>query len=270
MRFSEKMGHRPIKTVLQVDSIDDDLRASLWNLIDRWIFSQPNFKYRQYGHGDIDEFSKILWEFYFKRPFDKRSDKVPAILAHIRNYFFSCQWYEIYDILEFFVEYLDQDGSLTVQINKILERELAGYRIINGNFIPITCDLEISEIQNVLDSSPFSGARSHIAEALNHLSNRSHPDLRNVIKEAISAVESACKELARDDKASLAEAVKILEREKPMHQALKKSLLSMYVYTSDEHGIRHAMIEDPAISIAEAKFFIISCSAFCNYLASRA
>lgn len=270
MRFSERMGYKTVKTVLQLESIDDDLRASLWNTLDYWVFSQPNFKYSQHGKPAIEEFSKALWEFHFKKTFDKRPEGGAAIIAFIRSHFFSCQWYEVYDLLEFVIKIVDRKGNLTIRINKVLEREVAGYRIIDQRCVPITCDVEVSAVQNLLDSSPFSGARMHISQALRHLSNRSDPDLRNVIKEAISAVESACKELAGDDKATLAEAVKILERKKPVHPALKRSLLSMYGYTSDEHGIRHAMIDDPKINTEEAKFFLISCSAFCNYLATRA
>ena len=33
MRFSERMGFKPVRTVIQVDSMDDALRNGLWNAL---------------------------------------------------------------------------------------------------------------------------------------------------------------------------------------------------------------------------------------------
>jgi hypothetical protein len=44
----------------------------------------------------------------------------------------------------------------------------------------------------------------------------------------------------------------------------------MYGYTSDESGIRHGMLDDPNVGFPEAKFMIIACSAFANYLVLKA
>jgi hypothetical protein len=44
----------------------------------------------------------------------------------------------------------------------------------------------------------------------------------------------------------------------------------MYGYTSDAEGIRHALMDEPTLESEDAKFMLVSCSAFVNYLRSKA
>ncbi|MCT4573050.1 hypothetical protein N3930_38350, partial [Bacillus thuringiensis] len=60
MRFSERMGFTPVKELIQVDSMDDDLRVGLWNtfnsvIIDSYTARVP-FPYIQTSnHRDFFE-----------------------------------------------------------------------------------------------------------------------------------------------------------------------------------------------------------------------
>ena len=106
--------------------------------------------------------------------------------------------------------------------------------------------------------------------SLDLLADRKNPNYRNSIKESISAVESFCKLITKDDNASLGEALSEIEKEYSLHGALKSSFSSLYGYTSDAGGIRHALIEsDVTVEFEEAKFMLVSCSAFINYLKSK-
>ena len=60
---------------------------------------------------------------------------------------------------------------------------------------------------------------------------------------------------------------KLEEHGVKIHEAMKKSFSSLYGYTSDEGGIRHCegMFESN-VTFEEAKFMVVSCSAFVNYL----
>jgi hypothetical protein len=33
MQFSERMGFKPVKDIIQINSMDDDLRNGLWNVL---------------------------------------------------------------------------------------------------------------------------------------------------------------------------------------------------------------------------------------------
>jgi hypothetical protein len=120
-----------------------------------------------------------------------------------------------------------------------------------------------------LQDSRFAGPASHVQRALELLSNRDNPDYRNSIKESISAVESMARIVAESPKATLADALKALEKGGKLHSALKDGFLKLYGYTSDEGGIRHAMLEEPSISAADARYFLLSCTSFVNYLKAQ-
>ena len=52
-----------------------------------------------------------------------------------------------------------------------------------------------------------------------------------------------------------------------IHKGLKSAFNILYGYTSDANGIRHAGdIGGSASTFAEAKFMLVSCCAFINYL----
>ena len=51
-----------------------------------------------------------------------------------------------------------------------------------------------------------------------------------------------------------------------IHGAMKHGFQALYGYTSDESGIRHGGIEDKEVTEEDAKFMLVSCSAFVNYL----
>ena len=51
-----------------------------------------------------------------------------------------------------------------------------------------------------------------------------------------------------------------------MHPALKTAFNKLYGYTNDEQGIRHSLLEKDTVDFEDAKFMLVSCSAFINYL----
>jgi hypothetical protein len=50
---------------------------------------------------------------------------------------------------------------------------------------------------------------------------------------------------------SLSKALAQLERSATIHGAMKKGFLALYGYTSDEHGVRHALLEAGASAVDE-------------------
>ena len=270
MRFSDRIGITQDNNVLQTQGMSDELRNSLWNVLDLFIWGKRSFLLSMYdSSGDnIQNFSYGLWFRYFKQPLDSRPGRDDDILKAIRDYFFESEWYYVYNFLEYVLSSRN-DTALIDGINEILEIELSGYKFIEGYFVPITDDIEIESIQKAITEGPFSGVHEHLKTSLEHLSRREDPDYRNSIKESISAVESMVREITQIPKATLGDALSTLEKKGQLHSALKKAFSAFYGYTSDEGGIRHAMLEKPDITISDAKFFLVTCSSFINYLKSK-
>jgi AbiJ N-terminal domain 4 len=212
---------------------------------------------------------------FFKYPIDtlavNSSDKVmKEIFSNfIRSWFFKAKWFEVYDLLEFIANF--NIKNLIEASNIFLEREVSAYRFVGSQLTKITSEEEIKEIEDVLNNDDkFLNVKRHITKALEHMSDRKNPDYRNSIKESISAVEALCIIITGDQKATLGTALKIIEKNHNLHGSLKNAFSSFYGYTSDSSGIRHALTEDSTdISFDDAKFFLVSCSAFVNYLISK-
>ena len=161
MKFSERVGISKIDTALQVQGMNDDLRNSLWNVLDLLIWQSKDFITKQYGIVRIQDFSSRLWFNFFKLPIDSRPKYGDEILEIIREHFFNGEWYDVYAILEYVLA-AQKDQSLIKAINKILERELSGYRFINSAFVPVTDELELEAVEKAISEGPFSGVHGHL------------------------------------------------------------------------------------------------------------
>lgn len=134
---------------------------------------------------------------------------------------------------------------------------------------PISDEVEIGAISEALENQ-HGVVADHISKAHNFLADREHPDYENSIKESISAVEAICEIITgmRGKEATLGNMLKKLEEKGiVIHSALKSAFNTLYGYTSDANGIRHAGdIGGKTSSFEEAKFMLVSCCAFINYL----
>jgi hypothetical protein len=178
------------------------------------------------------------------------------------------KWFQVYDFLEFVSGWCDSP-SVDDAINRVLERELAGYRLINGTVSPITDSQEVAMLAQELEDNDFPGVRAHLKSALELMSDKQSPNYRDSIKESISAVESLARVITKNSKATLGEALKALEKSGEIHSALKAGFSNLYGYTSDEEGIRHAMLQEPDLGLAEARFFLLACTSFIGYLKAK-
>jgi hypothetical protein len=170
--------------------------------------------------------------------------------------------------LEFSAKRAKECGPLLIKfVNAQLERENSACRFVGTEIVEITDQHELASIEEALVGP--KAARIHFERALDLLSDRRSPDFRNSIKESISAVESICRLIANSHSDTLGAAVKKVSAKTPLHPAFEQTLLKLYGFTSDEGGIRHALMEETSLGYADAKFMLVLCSAFANFLLAR-
>lgn len=274
--FSHKYGHKPVKSILQVESMDDDLRNSLWNAVHIFYLAGLNRDYvlNSSRNREMHIFCIFLWRDYFKETIDTMPELCSKAIARIRTYFFSCEWNEVYDFLQFLANHHPDNEKNTEFLefcNSMFKRELSGYRFVGDIITPITSEQEIAEIEETLTSKDsLQPITIHLQSALDLFSDRKSPDYRNSIKESISAVEAMCNLITGKEKATLGDALKRITGKIELHPALQESFSHLYGYTSDADGIRHALLDEGTLDSEDAKFMLVSCSAFINYLKVKA
>lgn len=271
--FSQREGYKPVRDEIQIEDMDEPLRNGLWDAVGIYGLSR-------WGAGrmlDVSMGRKTsrlcdrLWHNYFKKPLDTIPYNSSDAYKAIRSYFFECEWYEVYDFLEFVVDnYPDDEKNQNFMdfCNSVLEREVSGYRFIQGKIAQITSDEEIAEIEKAL-AIPVDPVANQLKAALDLLANRESPNYRDSIKESISAVESICKMIAQDEKATLGQVLPAIESTTELHPDLKEALRKLYHYTSDADGIRHGLMDAENLDQDDARFMLVICSAFINYLKSK-
>lgn len=280
-RFSERIGARGTPRQIQLTDMDEALRASLWNEI------TPRFTRGTSSHWCA--VGSHLARYLFKVPTDTVPGYEEAAYQWVREHFMSAPWHEAYDILEALVVnvdkickppasympvyYQDQRSDFVLSTNRVLERELSGYRFVRGILIPISDPAEVAAVEEasrVTAQGGLAGAHAHIASALRLLGQKPTPDYRNSIKEAISAVESVVNVITQGSGNGVATAIEELSRHTEIHGALRAALKQLYGFSSDSDGVRHAIMDQATVGFDEAKFMLVACAAFVNFVVSKA
>lgn len=273
-KFSDRIG-ATVPPPLQLNSLSDELRMGLWNDFCTHVFR---------SHGLTgDEWMRPARMLYREIGFPV--DEVHSFgsaRARIKEWFFqqTLPWYSVFNLMEFCVQNSahvctdprERAAILPVAINRTLEEHNSGYRVIGDTLAPITNAEEMDAVQEAasMRAAGSDGARIHIQAAIQALSAKPSPDYRNCIKESISAVESVVKVIIGQRGGDLKAALEKFHRAAPLHGALKDGLVKLYGYTSDEGGIRHGLIDEPTVGFDDAKFMLVACSAFVNYLVAKA
>lgn len=270
MRFSDRMGITTPPSQTQKDSISQELRYSLWNFLDAAI---PY----NYWHDILVQ----LVTNYWRGPADEVPEHNDRCRQFVRQAIVNPKtWYECYNVLEEIIRVAKRKPAMLLMgnrisvdaLNLVLERELAPVRFIAGQFVPITSAEEVRSVSEAVQGAgtdEFAEARAHLIDALKKLGAKPTPDYRNSIKESISAVESVCKKITGEESGGLEKSLSKLSASTRMHPRLTAAFKALYDYTSDEDGVRHAMLEDPKVGFAEAQFMLVACSAFMNFVIEK-
>lgn len=269
--FSDRRKINPLNTEIQINDLDERTRNKIANLLKRWCDAieklglEKDF-FKKYLNDVfcqfVDDQMEQSFEYHYSDTFRK----------YIFNPIIQDNYSDVLTICEYitgsvFYYNINQLINCEQELNALFEEEFVGYRMIAHEITPIINEVEINEIKTSLDIE-FEGCKSHIKKGLSLLSDREKPDYKNSIKESISAVESICQIICKDDKATLGKALNKLEESGiKLHKSLKEAFSKLYGYTSDEGGIRHAEgLFESNVSFEDAKFMLVTCCAFVNYL----
>jgi hypothetical protein len=275
LTFEQAEGIEPLPSQLKLREVSPKLRAVLWSRIHGYLEDATNNS----GYGGpsyLDKpWSTILKEERVYRQHGMADDfknKAQGLIKETRNTFENGDYLAIFGWLEFVLKHPSCPPNVAREIDGSLRFCRAAYRVVENKVIcPIASDTEHSSIVKAfadLAATQFNGARAHLGKAASHLTAGAYADS---VRESIHAVEAVCRTL--DPSADiLSKALKKLELKILIHPAMKNGFTSLYAYTSDEKGIRHALLDDSAAKVdeADALFMFGACAAFVSYLINKA
>lgn len=227
LSFSQRMGYNPIRDNVQIESIDNELLVSLWNC----LFNGPFVNLSDFisSNSELGMLMRDFWTDYLYFNIDEFTNHWISWRDIFKKKFFTSPWFEVFDILEFIASrWKDNyrvENYLIPEINKVLAKEMSGYRFLAGKLTQITSEEELSEIEDTLDNPEIiDPAKQQIISSIEKLSDRENPDYRGSIKESISAVETIAILLSGNSNTTLGKALSKIEEkgEISVHPALKK------------------------------------------------
>lgn len=274
--FSERYGYTKPSDVIIRERITPEIQNAICNCYDdlkKTISWQEENIYGYQLRSLYPEIEKEIWVHFLNKRKIEYSDNKNIIINHIKND--SYEWYNKLNLIEYSIKtlyYLLISKKVSIRIfknfidslNYEFKRLNFSYRIINGLIIETTSEFEISTIEEALYKNS-DNIRIHLNKALELYAQKPIGDYRNSIKESISAVEAASRNITGENVLNFK---KMEEKGILISSVLRQAFEKLYGYTNDKStGIRHALMDDTnAPEAEEALFMLVSCSAFINYL----
>lgn len=268
--FAQAEGAAPLPSQLQLRQISRELTSRLWfaihglmkhylrendhnydtKLTGKWLQLTRDWFLRE--HGFIDEFNP---------------DGAYQI-ARIKKIVTSENYIEVFDFIQHILRGPYVDDTFREYVAKALIDTRSAYRVIDNTIMPIGSEEEATAVTNAFNilaaDITYAAPRKHLRSAAENLSTGKWADSA---RESIHAVESMAKILEPEAK-TLGPALKRLEAKGRVNPNLHRGMTALYNYTSDEQGIRHALVDgaDARVSEADALFMFGACASFVTYL----
>lgn len=279
--FADRNKIKEENTAIQVLSFDQRTRAALVNMTDIIIhsyFADLDISHISSRHVDTQDFLKHLLADVYSHVV-KWSLAIPYnnVWSIIKDTLLTDDYASVLTLIEYITQTVQVESYRKVfykgkaytaeqAYNLVFQQEYVGYRLIKGQALPITDETEIEAIQESTGSK-HAEVRQHLDKALGFLSDRQTPDYANSIKESISAVERMCSIIV-GKATSLGDALNNLQKKGvSIHPQLRSAFEKLFAYTNGASGVRHAGdLGGKDSTFEEAKFMLVSCCAFVNYL----
>lgn len=274
LTFGQRHGHSAIPKRLKLRELSKDARTGIWNVFCRNVPVRSDID-RVRWDGEPSVWFEILLDVH-ENLFRERVDSfdLRKMWARMDRIVSQGHYWRIFDLVQAILRHPScPDVFKSSMVDCFVKGQLA-YSISFSNvptIMPITNEQTSGAIMGALDDMKESGLLGgirHLEAASGRINKDDHA---GAVRESIHAVESVARTLDPKSSKTLAPALKALEKRHSLHPALKAAMNKLYGYTSDEQGIRHALLEkgEADVGSEEAVFMFGACAVFCGYLASK-
>ncbi len=280
LTFSQRHGYEPLPEPMQLEKLSDDLRREIWNVTRGYLNAIMSGNIDDdYYHEKVVQFLENILGRILQKPEDEIDTSYDEVLNQFKKLILQDSFNKVLDLIEIIVkkgweDWVDEE--LAKPISELFERQPAAYYLdMSGGspyrFFPRSNEAQgkaTREAIKTIRDGGMEGAATHLRDAAAHINARQFADS---ISDSIHAVESVARRI--DPKSNtLGNALYSLEKAGLIkHLALKEAFSTLYGYTSDEQGIRHALLDknSPDVDLDEAMFMFGACASFAAYLVNK-
>jgi hypothetical protein len=202
----------------------------------------------------------------------------PNVDSEARNHLESCEWYEVYDIIEAIHERLQCERAswereetraeyFAQEMNKYFRKRGIGWQLNDGIIAvrgPETFEAVISTSRELLAETGRDTAQKEIHEALQDLSRRPEPDLTGALQHALAALECVARDVTGERKPTLGQLLTKYPGLIP--SPVDKAIEKIWGFAS-EQGRHLREGEDPGQ--AEVELAVVVTAAMATYLVRK-
>ena len=280
LTFSQREGKVPLPEIMKLGEIPQRFRQMTWLHIDQNINNITHISGDFYEMNLETDISQVFWEYKFEVlqiPHDRIEQPEPHIdKTFARQILLQESYDKVLTFLEFILRHKECSVHLSTDIRGLFDAHSLAYHVVEFENLPtiiIRTNRESGEatqkaIEEIRDGC-MDGATTHLRQAAEHINSGRFAD---AITHSIHAVESVARIIDPKSSGTLGPALQSLEQADVLnHPALKKAFLNLYGYTSDEQGLRHALLDQGAANVGldEAVFMFGACASFAAYLTQK-
>lgn len=275
LTFSQAYGYEELPKQLKLEELSEEARTKLWNLLYRRLHKTRILHpigSSYVGRPWASVFEDIHVDF-LALPADEFNNEFGYLCRFYRHRLTHDSFHMVFDLLLAIMRHPGCPQDFCQSIATTFDRCRLAYVVDltpPATIYPAVTKEEGEAVLRAtadLGKAGLAGAVSHLRKASECISQGDYP---GAVRESIHAVESAARQIDPNAK-TLGPALKSLERAGALHPALEKAFSNLYGYTSDEQGIRHALIDNQQANVAqdEAVFMLGACASFSSYLARK-
>ena len=270
--FSQAQGYEEVPGPLKFEQLPSEARTRIWNALYFSIDATKRVDVFNSYVGGV--WRKILYTKhvqYDNLSLDEWSDSFEHHRQQLRRSVEELPFNKVFDLIQFVIRHPECPLGFTELMKAAFASSRLAYTIDEAEpltIIPAVTEAEgrsIIESMQTLRLAGLGSSATHLRKAAECFNGS---DWAGSVRESIHAVESVARQLDPKASGTLEPALASLEKRQTLHPALKEAFSKLYGYTSDEQGIRHALLDKPSANVGmdEAVFMLGACASFASYL----
>ena len=269
LTFSQAYGYAELPQPLKLEEISDEARAVLWSLLFDYVKRESSGN--RVG-GNWRTVLTLLHVMHYGRALDEFDGSLGRFIKEYKSNIMQYRFNELFDLLLAIMRHPECPQEYIRMVAEVFKRFRLAYVVDVDPPPTIYPSVAKEEGEAVLRATAdlsnegLAGAVNHLRKAADCISQGDSP---GAVRESIHAVESTARSFD-PDATTLGPALRSLENAGGLHPALRRAFSSLYGYTSDADGVRHAEVFGNAnIGQDEAVFMLGACASFSSYLARK-
>ncbi len=253
-RFSEREGHGPDEKPI---TIRNEAPKELRDYLPRIVYKVGQ---------SSESLRELICDELRTSPDYDNNWGVPNIRSEIDYLLETCEWYQVYDIIEAITEAIPNKVEFENEVNEYFKLKGIGWKLEKGVILfrgDNAFELTLEKSKKVLENSGKTTASNELKEAISDLSRKPDADITGAIQHAAASLEC----LARESSGSGATLGKLIKKHKlSIPKPLDGVIDQIWGYASNNG--RHLLEANPP-TFEEAELLVGLSASIVTYLARK-